>query len=188
MMPWQLKRGLAARVKGAPPRPIVENLPAIAVHQLPIPSLNDPKKCILPNVSLRWPHISACKVSRDCVEFHIPSLHRSSNGPVQSFRLKHFRVGYGIAHAFVCDCGRSVRKLYYLNRRIACRRCQNAIYASQSLSQQQRPALQQVRIQSFLDNKSRLRHRTQEYLRQKLGEKALLAQGKQGTRALSLLD
>jgi hypothetical protein len=187
-MPWQLREGLKRRVKGAPPRPIVENLSAIPVHKLPIPSLNDPKTYIIPHVSLTFPWISACKVARDCVEFSLPSLHRRQLGPVQTFKLKHFRVGYGIAHAFICDCGRSVRKLYYLNGHIACRRCQNAIYASQSLSQQRRPELQQTRIQSFLNNKPRLRHKTQDYLRKKLGEKALLAQGKQGTRAISLLD
>src|SRR5262245_24041851 len=42
-MPWQLREGLKRRVKGASPRPIVENLDAIPVHKLPIPSLNDAK-------------------------------------------------------------------------------------------------------------------------------------------------
>src|SRR5262245_5368750 len=99
-MPWQLKRGLANRVKNAPPRPIVENLDSIAVHKLPIPVLSDSKRYIIPNVSLTWPWLAACKVSYDAVEFHLKSLHRNQLGPTQTFRIKSFRVGYGIAHAF----------------------------------------------------------------------------------------
>src|SRR5262245_39200372 len=109
-MPWQLREGLKRRVKGAPPRPIVENLDSIAVHKLPIPSLSDEKRYIIPHVSLKWPWISACKVSRDCVEFHLPSLHRNQLGPVQTFKLKHIRTGFGVRHAFICQCGKPTLK------------------------------------------------------------------------------
>ena len=187
-MPWQLREGLKRRVKGAPARPLVENLDSLPVHKLPIPVLSDARRYIIPHVSLTFPWLSACKVSRDCVELHIPSLHRNELGQVQTFPLKHFRVGYGIAHSFVCDCGRSVRRLYYLNRHIACRRCQNAIYASQSLSHQQRPILQANRIQSFLDGRPRLMRKVRDRLLKRLGEKALRAQSSLGTQARNLWD
>ena len=44
MMPWQLKEGLKRRPKGAPPRPIVEQLPAISVNDSPIPSYHEQKR------------------------------------------------------------------------------------------------------------------------------------------------
>jgi hypothetical protein len=89
-----------------------------------------------------------------------------------------------ITDAFICTCQRGVIKLYYLHRRLACKRCCNAIHASQTLHQ--RSVLQVSRIQSFLDNKPRLFHRTQERLKKKLGEKVMMAQGSLGTRARSL--
>jgi hypothetical protein len=187
-MPWQLKRGLQQRVKGAPPRPIVENLDSIAVHKLPIPVLSDARRYVIPHVSLTFPWLLACKVSRDCVELHIPSLHRNQLGPVQTFKLKHIRTGFGIRHAFICQCGRPVLKLYVLNRYIACRRCSNARYASQTLDKRDRPVLQASRIAHFLDNKSKLYRRTRERLRKRLGDKLMMAQGQLGTEARSFWE
>jgi hypothetical protein len=188
-MPWQLREGLKRRVKGAPPRPIAEQLPQIAVHLLPIPSTNDRRIYTLPHVSLRWPHISTCRFTCDEVEFHHEPLHRGTLGEVQTFQLKHIRTGFGIRHAFLCnDCGRPVLKLYYRNHHIACRYCHNAIMASQALNQHDRPVLQATRLASFLDNKPRLFHRSQERLKQKLGDKVMLAQRMLGTRARGLLE
>jgi len=186
-MPRQLWEGLRRRPKGASPRPIAEQLPSISVNDLPIPSPYDYKTYILPNISLRYPQLAAAKVSFNIVELHHPSLHRATTGPVQTFRLKHIKTGFGIRHTFICgDCGRPVIKLYYRNRHLACRRCQHAIYASQTLGKRTRPVLQASRIRSFLDNKSRLFHRTRERLRKKLGEKLMMAQGSLGTNARSL--
>jgi hypothetical protein len=187
-MPWQLREGLKRRVKGAPPRPIVENLDSIAVHKLPIPSLSDDRTYRIPHISLTFPWLSACKVSRDCVELHIPSLHRNQLGPVQTFKLKHIRTGFGIRHAFICQCGRPVLKLYVLNRYIACRYCHRARMASQTLGTGTRPVLQASRIESFLNHKQGLFRRTQERLRKKLGDKVMLAQRRLGTRAHGLLE
>jgi hypothetical protein len=142
MMPSQLREGLKRRVKGAPPQPIVENLPATAVHKLPIPSLYDDKTYIIPHVSLTFPWICGCRVARDKVEFSRPPLHRSQPGETQTFRLKHIKTGFGVRHAFICDCGRPVLRLYALNRYIACRYCHNAIMASQAIDQRSRPILQ----------------------------------------------
>src|SRR5262245_35496604 len=187
-MPWQLREGWKRRVKGAPPRPIVENLDSIAVHKLPIPVLSDPKRYIIPNLSLAWPWLSACKIACQAVEFHMPSLHRNQLGPVQRFQLKHIRTGFGVRHAFICACGRPILKLYYLNRYIACRYCHRARLASEACNQQQRPILQANRIQNFLDNKPRLTRKTRDHLLKRLGDKVMMAQHRMGTKARSLLD
>ena len=112
-MPWQLAEGLRRRPKGRPRRLIVEQLPSINVKTLSIPSPYDYKTYILPNISFRLPHLASAKVSFQTVEFHFPSLHRGQIGPIQTFNLKHIRVGFGIRHTFICGCGRPVLKLYY---------------------------------------------------------------------------
>jgi hypothetical protein len=81
------------------------------------------------------------------VEFYHPSLHRGqATGLVQTFRLKRIKTGFGIRHVFICGCKRPVINLYYRHRNLACRRCCNAIYASQTLDQRSRPILQASRI------------------------------------------
>jgi hypothetical protein len=191
-MPWQLREGLRRHPKGSrPPRPIAEQLPSVSVNDLGIPSPNDFKNYVMPNVSLRYPFLSGVRLSIHVVEFTLPSLHRGQIGPIQTFKLKHIRTGLplragSVRHAFICACGKSAIKLYYRNRNLACRHCTGSIYVSQTLSQQQRPILQASRIASFLDNKPRLFHRTQERLKKRLGEKLMMAQGSLGTRARNL--
>jgi hypothetical protein len=139
-IPLQLAR--AKRPKRSEPRPLAECLPSINVNDLQIPSPYDYKTYILPNISLRYPQLASVRLSFHAVEFHLPSLHRGeTTGPIQTFRLKHIKTGFGIRHAFICTCQRPVIKLYYLHRKLACRRCCNAIYVSQTLSQHQRPVL-----------------------------------------------
>jgi hypothetical protein len=187
MMPRQLREGLRRHPKGSrPPRPIAEQLPSISVNDLHISSLDTFKNYVMPNVSLRYPYLSGVRLSVHVVEFQHPSLHRGQTGPIQTFRLKHIRTGFGIRHAFICTCQRPVIKLYYLHRRLACRRCHDATYASRTCSKRQRPILQISRIESFLNNKLGLYRRTRERLEKKLGEKVMMAQGSMGTKARSL--
>jgi hypothetical protein len=150
-IPLQLAR--AKRPKRSEPRPLAECLPSINVNDLQIPSPYDYKTYILPNISLRYPQLASVRLSFHAVEFQHPSLHRGEIGPVQTFRLKHIKTGFGIRHAFICACQRPVIKLYYLHRKLACRRCHDATYASRTCSKRQRAVLQVSRIQSFLDNK-----------------------------------
>jgi hypothetical protein len=187
-MPWQLREGLRRRPKGAPPRPIAEQLPSINVNELPIPSLYDHKTFTAPHISLRYPHIAGARLSSQAVEFILPSLHRGQTGPSQTFQLKHIKTGFGIRHAFICNCQRPVIRLYCYHRNLACRHCTRVRYASQSLNKQTRPILQANRIQSFLDNKPRLLRRTRDRLQKRLGEKAMMAQGRLRTRASSLWE
>jgi len=170
-MPRQLQEGLRRRPKDAPPRPIVEQLPAISVKELKIPSLNNPKTYILPNISLRIPQLTNVRVCNVFVEFHHKPLHRGDEPLIQTFNLKHHRAGFGIRAAFVCTCGKGIYKLYYLNRRIACRHCHNAVYASQAISRQSRPVLQETRTKYFLNNTTKLGESTRKRLEQRLGHK-----------------
>src|SRR5215468_9231011 len=167
-MPWQLAQSHRPQ-RGKSKRPIVEQLPSIAIYHLPIP--RDYKTYTAPNISLRYPQLASIRLSYYEAEFHIPSLHRGQPNHIQTFKLKHIKTGFGIRHAFICQCGKPVFKLYFHNRRLACRFCCNARYATQTLDKRDRPILQISRIQSFLDNKPYLRAR--ERLQKRLGEKAM---------------
>jgi hypothetical protein len=169
------------------PRPIIEKLDGIAAHELPISSISRGKTATLPNISLKHSWLAAVRFAQDAVEFHLPSLHRSTTGPVQQFGLKPQKVGFGTRYLFRCDCGRAVWKLYCLHRHIACRWCHGATYASRTVSQNQRPLLQAIRLQSFLDN-SKLFQRTRDKLTKKLGHKAMMAQSKYQARARGLWE
>jgi hypothetical protein len=176
-MPPQLREGLRRHPKGSrPPRPIVEQLPSIAVYELFVPDSYDPKTYVMPNISLKYPYISAARINYSLVQFALPSLHRGKLGPVQSFPLKHQRTGFGIRHALVCACGKPCFKVYYLSHKLACKRCHGAVNASQVLSKRTRPVLQVSRLESYLNNKQGIYRRTRERLAKKLGEKAMLHQ------------
>jgi hypothetical protein len=71
-----------------------------------------------------------------------------------------------------------------LHRRIACRHCHGATYASRTLSKNQRPVLQVSRLQSFLN--SQLYQRTRDKLTKKLGHKAMMTQSKYQSRARNI--
>jgi hypothetical protein len=73
-----------------------------------------------------------------------------------------------------CRCGRTCPTLH------------DARYLSRVLDKRDRPALQALRIQSFLEK--RLNGPTRRRLEKKYGEKALLAQGHLSTKAKRLLD
>jgi hypothetical protein len=186
-MPWQL-RNVKRPYKGKSLQPIVEQLPSVSINELGIPSLYDYKIYTMPNISLRFPQLAGIRFSLSFVEFRHPSLHRGQEGPTQTFLLKHIRTGFGIRHAFICTCGKPVIRLFYFHRNLACRRCCNARYASQTLNKHTRPILQASRIASFLDNKSRLYRRTRERLKKRLGEKLMMAQGQLGTDARGLWE
>src|SRR5262245_38009623 len=115
-------------------RPILEMLPAVSVTELRISSLYQGKRAILK--PLKIPNIAGVKVGHLSVEFHFQSLHRGQKGRTETFRLKPWRVGYGIRHAFLCNtCGKSALKLYLHNHSLLCRFCCNGRYASQAINQ-----------------------------------------------------
>jgi hypothetical protein len=174
-------------------RPILEQLPAISVNDLGIPSPFDTKTYIIPNASLRYPHVAHIRLCVHFVEFQLPSLHRGKDGPTHTFKLKHIRTGIGnhngcgIRHAFICQCGRPTIKLYYWQRQLGCKRCVNARWACQATTPKNRPVLQALRLASFLDSKPKLRH-TRQRLEQRFGLKVIKAQGSFSSQARSLWE
>jgi hypothetical protein len=165
-MPWQLREGLERR-RAKPrrfrgePKPLAECLPQINVNSLPIP--RDYGTYRLPDISLRYPWIASAKLTLNAVEF-------SHSGRTQVFNLKPIRTGAGgfPRHAFVCQCGRPVIKLYFRHARLACRRCSGAIHASQALDKHTRPILQAHRLRAFIKLKPLLWHRTRQRLQARL--------------------
>jgi hypothetical protein len=111
------------------------------------------------------------------VEFH-------HSRRTQTFRLKWIKTGFGYPRpAFICTCGRPVIKLYFRYANMACRRCCNATYASQTLDKNTRPFLQLQRLETFLYFKPRLRKHTIERLRKRYGDKVLMPQTMYGSHA-----
>jgi hypothetical protein len=162
-------------------------LPSVSTTELRISSLYRGKPAIFK--PLKIPNIERVEVSLTAVEFHFRPLHRGGEGPVQRFNLKPIKTGIGLRYTFLCNaCGRAIIRLYHVHNSLLCRFCCNGRYASQAISRQSRPVLEAARIQSFLDNKSRIFKRTRERLRKRLGEKLMRAQGKLGTDARSLWD
>jgi hypothetical protein len=111
-----------------------------------------------PYISLRYPQISGIRLAAHFVEFH-------HSGRAQTFRLKWIKTGFGYPRpAFICQCGRPVISLHFRYANLACRRCVNAIYASQACDKHTRPVLQTHRIKQFLKFKPLLWHRTRKRL------------------------
>src|SRR5262245_17665142 len=179
--PWQLAKAFKPRKST---RPILEQLPSVSVNTFKISSLFTGKNATIK--PLKIPNITAFKVSLTHIDFHLKSLHRGSEGPIQRFNVKPIKTGWGIRYAFVCHCGKGCIKLYLHHRSLMCGKCCNGRLASQAVNQNQRPILQISRIHSFLD--SHLYKRTRERLRKRLGEQALRAQGKMGTDAKNLWE
>jgi hypothetical protein len=83
--------------------------------------------------------------------------------------LKAARSGFGgkwhPRPLFVCDCGRSVRRVYFRSGHLACRRCWNASYASRTCSKRLRPILQAKRLRAFLGFKRYMSQRNRQRIK-----------------------
>jgi hypothetical protein len=158
-MPRQLAQGLRARHQSGRrnQRPLAECLPRINVNDLKIPK-NLYTTVTAPWISLRYPFLSGVRLNARMVEF-------THGGRIQHFKLKWIKTGIGLPRfAFICQCGRPVISIYFRGGNLACRRCSNAIYASQACDKHKRPALQSHRITQFLKFKPCLWHRTRKRL------------------------
>jgi len=182
--PWQLAKAFKPRKST---RPILEQLPAVSTTELKISSLYTGKKHILK--PLKIPGIEGIKRSLSAVEFHFRPLHRGQQGRVEAFRLKPIKTGFGsFRYCFHCNtCATPVERLYYFNHSLVCRWCCNGRYVSRAITPASRPALQRMRVETFINNKRVWQH-TRERLLKRFGEKALRPQGRMGTKARSLWD
>jgi hypothetical protein len=154
-MPIQLRN--ARRPKRSEPRPLVEQLPRIDIVDLcrwrVFPNQCDWNKAHILEAPFKYPFLKSLVISLQDIEAHHIS------GYNQVIPLRWCRTGFG-GHfrprpLFICNCGRSVTKVYFKAGNLACRRCTNAVYASQVCSgRATRAQLQAQRLQTFLKLKS----------------------------------
>jgi hypothetical protein len=153
-MPIQLARD--KRPKRSEPRPLVETLPRLDIIDLcrwkVFPSQYDWHKAYLWEAPFRYPFIKSLVITLQTIEVN----HHSEYN--QIIPLRWCRTGFGGNNRprplFVCNCGRSVTKLYYQYGSLKCRRCTGAVHASQACSKRLRPILQAKRLQFFFEHKS----------------------------------
>jgi hypothetical protein len=153
-MPRHLRN--ARRPKRSEPRPLVETLPRIDIADLTrwkvFPSQYDWHKAYLLEAPFRYPFIKSLVITLQTIEVN----HHS--GYNQIIPLRWLRTGFG-GHVrprplVVCQCGRSVTKVYFTYGSLKCRRCCDASFASRQCSKRLRPILQAKRLQFFIEHKS----------------------------------
>src|SRR5262245_61284441 len=146
-MPWQLRN--AQRPKRATPRPLVEQLPRIDIADLCRLKVFPDNRYDEYYVELPFKYlfVKSLVISLQTIEIN----HYS--GYTQPIRLRWIRTGFGgnsrPRPLFVCQCARSVRRVYFKGGHLACRRCCNAIYASQVCGKHSRLILQAIRLKTF---------------------------------------
>jgi hypothetical protein len=153
-MPPQLAR--AKRPKRSEPRPLVELLPRIDTADLcrwkVFPSQYDWNKAHLLELPFRYHFVKSLVITLQAIEVS----HHS--GYIQPIPLRWVRTGYGgnvrPRPLFICQCGRSVTKVYFSYGSLKCRRCCDATYASRVCDKRMRPILQAKRFQAFLQFKA----------------------------------
>jgi hypothetical protein len=167
-MPKQL--ATARRRKRSEPRPLVELLQRIDIVDLcrwrVFPSQYDWNKAHILELPFRYPFIKSLVISLQTIEAN----HHS--GYDQVIPLRWLRTGFGgnirPRPLFVCNCGRSVRRVYFQHGHLACRRCCDATYASRACSKRLRPVLQAKRLQAFLSLKTYIRKNNRQRLKARL--------------------
>jgi hypothetical protein len=153
MMPIQLRN--AKRPKRSEPRPLVEVLPRIDIADLcrwkVFPSQYDWHKDHYLEAPFRYPFVKSLLISLQSIE---ANHHNEYN---QIIPLRWCRTGFGGNQRprplFICQCGRSVYRVYFKGGHLACRRCCNATYASRQCGKRTRPILQAKRLQFFFEHK-----------------------------------
>ena len=193
MMPPQLAQ--AKRPKRSTPRPLVEQLPRIDIADL----------CRLKVFPSNWydRHTLEMPFRYSFLRDMVISLQKIEvnhySGYTQPIRLRWIRTGLGGNYRprplFICSCGRSTARLYFKSGHLACRRCQDAIYASQLCGKHSRPILQAKRLRTFLELKSGMSQRNRQRFQARLSttkplelaseriqDRAKLPQGNYSTR------
>jgi hypothetical protein len=130
MMPLQLARSNRRRDRHSEPRPTVELMPSISIHDLRNVIPRYPNDVYEPDVSLKYPDIARLRLFASHIEV------TGRNGHVQCFRIVWIRTGFGTPRAIlVCSCGYGAIRLFALYGSHACRHCHKAVYASQKYDQ-----------------------------------------------------
>jgi len=167
-MPRQLAR--AKRPRRSEPRPLVEQLKRLDIADLCRCNVfPDQTKWHVRNyfeAPFRLNFVKNLVISLQTIEAN----HYS--GYNQIIRLRWCRTGFGgnsrPRPLFICQCGRSVTKLYFRHSNLACRRCVGATYASRVCSKNLRPILQAQRLKTFLQLKSYMSRRNRQRLKARI--------------------
>jgi hypothetical protein len=168
MMPVQLAR--AKRPKRTTPRPIVETLPRIDIRDLcrwnVFPNQYEWHKAHILELPFRYPFLKNLVISLENIEIN----HHSDY--IQTINLRWIRTGFGGLSRprplFICNCGRSISKLYFKGGHLACRRCHSAIYSSQVCDKDSRSIPQAQRIKNFLQFKSFMSKRNRQRIKARI--------------------
>src|SRR5215467_8718880 len=127
MMPLQLARANRRRLRHSEPRPTIELMPSISIHDLRhvIPRYHG--QVNEPNISFKYPDLAYLRLSASGLEI------MGRNGHVQRFRIVWVRTGFGRHRAMlVCNsCGCGAIRLFGHYGNYACRFCHRAHYLSQ---------------------------------------------------------
>ena len=158
-MPVQLRR--ARRPKRSEPRPTVELLPSISVHDLRVPRDYSTNTYSNP---VRYPQVRHVRLSYHSAEIV------DHYGRVQVFGIKWIRTGFGVPRRiFVCSCGRGAVRLFARYGTFACKACHKALHLCQRQSSRGRKRLRACKLRLELGGlpdvneplapKARWRHR-----------------------------
>src|SRR5215813_6365380 len=107
MMPPQLARANRRHDRHSEPRPTIELMPSISIHDLRhvIPRYHG--QVIEPDVSLKYPDLAYLRLSASTLEI------MGRNGYVQRFRIQWIKTGCGVPRAIlVCSCGYGAIRLF----------------------------------------------------------------------------
>jgi hypothetical protein len=140
-MPPQLARS-NRRPRRSGPRPVIELLPAINIHELrhAIPTYHHVVHT-LPDISLRYHGLRSIRLAFDAIELI------DHSGRKQQFSLKRVRTYFGRPRAvLLCNCGRGAIRLFAKYGTYACRYCHRATYLSQQQNQIGRKRLAAAKI------------------------------------------
>jgi len=131
MMPPQLARAKRRHDRHSEPRPTIELMPSISIHDLRhvIPRYHG--RVIEPDVSFKYPDLAYLRLSASCLEI------MGRNGHVQRFRIEWVPTHFGKHRAIlVCSsCAGGAIRLFGHHGNYACRYCHRAVYASQKNNQ-----------------------------------------------------
>src|SRR5262249_46197155 len=141
MMPRQLAASNRRHNRHSEPRPTIELMPSISIHDLRhvIPRYHG--QVIEPDVSFKYPDLAYLRLSASTLEI------MGRNGHVQCFRIEWIRTGLGAPRAIlVCSCGYGAIRLFARYGRDACKACPRAVHLCQRQSSRGRKRLRACKL------------------------------------------
>jgi hypothetical protein len=131
-MPWQLQDSNRRRPRNSEPRPVIELMPSISIHELrhAIPRHHGPVS--QPDVTLKYPDLAYLRLSASCLEI------MGRNGYVQRFGIQWIPTHFGKHRAIlVCSsCRGGAIRLFGHYGNYACRLPPGAVSVAKAKDRQ----------------------------------------------------